>query len=91
LNKKPGAIVRCVDVADVMACVNHARANGILLAVRGGRHNGPGLGSCDGGLVIDSAFTPQLAVKRARRIGVEIDGVHTARQLFTLGAGKPPW
>ena len=53
IDKKPAAIARCVDVADVIACVNHARANGILLAVRGGGHNGPGLGSCDGGLVID--------------------------------------
>ncbi len=53
IDKKPAAIARCVDTADVMACVNHARSNGILLAVRGGGHNGPGLGSCDGGLVID--------------------------------------
>jgi FAD/FMN-containing dehydrogenase len=53
IDKKPGAIARCVDVADVMACVNHARSNRMLLAVRGGGHNGPGLGSCDGGLVID--------------------------------------
>lgn len=53
IDKKPAAIARCVDVADVIACVNHARSNAILLAVRGGGHNGPGLGSCDGGLVID--------------------------------------
>jgi hypothetical protein len=53
IDKKPAAIARCVDVADVMACVNHARSNGILLAVRGGGHSGPGLGSCDSGLVID--------------------------------------
>ena len=42
IDKKPGAIARCVDAADVMACVNHARSNGILLAVRGGGHH-PGL------------------------------------------------
>ncbi len=53
IDKKPAAIARCVDVADVIACVNHARSSEILLAVRGGGHNGPGLGSCDGGLVID--------------------------------------
>ncbi len=28
IDKKPAAIARCVDVADVMACVNHARSNG---------------------------------------------------------------
>jgi len=53
IDKRPGAIARCVDVADVMASVNYARDNHILLAIRGGGHNGPGLGSCDGGLVID--------------------------------------
>ena len=53
IDKRPRAIARCVDAADVMACVNYARSEGMLLAVRGGGHNGPGLGSCDGGLVID--------------------------------------
>ncbi len=53
IDKRPGAIVRAVDVADVIAAVNYARDNNLLLAIRGGGHNGPGLGSCDGGLVID--------------------------------------
>jgi FAD/FMN-containing dehydrogenase len=53
IDKHPALIVRCVDVADVIAAVNVARDNGLLLAVRGGGHNGPGLGMCDGGLVID--------------------------------------
>lgn len=53
IDKRPDAIARCVDAADVMACVNHAREHGMTLAVRGGGHNGPGLGSCDDGLVID--------------------------------------
>jgi FAD/FMN-containing dehydrogenase len=53
IDKKPRMIARCVDVADVIACVNYARENGVLLAVRGGGHNGPGLGSCDDGMLID--------------------------------------
>jgi FAD/FMN-containing dehydrogenase len=40
-------------VADVIAAVNFGRESGQLVAVRGGGHNGPGLGSCDDGLVID--------------------------------------
>jgi FAD/FMN-containing dehydrogenase len=71
IDKKPGAIARCVDVADVMACVNYARANGILLAIRGGGHNGPGLGSCDGGLVIDLS----------RMKGVRVDPVAKTAQV----------
>jgi FAD/FMN-containing dehydrogenase len=53
IDKKPALIARCVDVADVITSVNYARDNGILLAVRCGGHNGPGLGSCNDGLVID--------------------------------------
>ncbi|MDH7463754.1 FAD-binding oxidoreductase [Chitinophagaceae bacterium 26-R-25] len=52
IDKKPAAIAKCNDVADVIACVNYARENKILLAVRGGGHNGGGLGVCDDGLVI---------------------------------------
>src|SRR5215471_19640719 len=53
INKHPALIARCVDVADVIAAVNFAREHELLLAVRGGGHNGPGLGTCDDGLVID--------------------------------------
>ena len=53
IDKRPALIARCVDVADVIAAVNAARDGGLLLAVRGGGHNGPGLGICDDGLVID--------------------------------------
>ena len=53
INKYPALIARCVDVADVIAAVNFARDHQLTLAVRGGGHNGPGLGTCDNGLVID--------------------------------------
>jgi FAD/FMN-containing dehydrogenase len=53
IDKRPALIARCVDAADVQAAVNFAREQNLLVAVRGGGHNGAGLGSCDGGLVID--------------------------------------
>ena len=53
IDKHPAMIVRCMDVADVIHAVNFARANDLLLAVRGGGHNGGGLGICNDGLVID--------------------------------------
>ncbi len=53
IDKHPALIARCTDVADVISAVNFARENGLTVAVRGGGHNGPGLGTCDDGLVID--------------------------------------
>lgn len=53
IDKRPRLTARCVDAADVQAAVSFARENDLLLAVRGGGHNGAGLGSCDDGLVID--------------------------------------
>ncbi len=53
IDRKPALIARCVDAADAIAGVNFARENELLLAVRGGSHNGPGLGTCDDGLVLD--------------------------------------
>lgn len=53
INKRPGIIVKCVDVADVINAVNFGRENDLLVAVRGGGHNGGGLGLCDDGMVID--------------------------------------
>jgi FAD/FMN-containing dehydrogenase len=53
IDRMPGLIVYCHDVADVIHSVNFAREQNLLLAVRGGGHNGGGLGVCDEGLVID--------------------------------------
>ena len=53
IDKRPRLIARCADVADVIASVNFGREQRLLVAIRGGGHNGPGLGSCDDGLVID--------------------------------------
>jgi len=53
IDKHHGMFVMCVDVADVIAAVNFGRNNNLLVAVRGGGHNGGGLGICDDGLVID--------------------------------------
>jgi FAD binding domain/Berberine and berberine like len=53
IDKRPRLIVRCVDVADVIAAVEYGRENKLLVAIRGGGHNGAGLGTCDDGLMID--------------------------------------
>ena len=42
IDKKPALIARCTNAGDVIAAVNFARDNGLLVAVRGGGHNGPG-------------------------------------------------
>ena len=72
IDKRPLMIARCADAADVMGAVNFGRDNNLLIAIRGGGHNGPGLGSCDGGLVID--LSPMKSVRvdpdaRTARVG----------------------
>lgn len=53
IDKSPAMIAYCADAADVIYAVNFGRENKMLVAVRGGGHNGGGLGICDDGLVID--------------------------------------
>ena len=73
IDKRPALIARCADVADVVAGVNFAREKKLLLAVRGGGHNGPGLGVCDGGLVIDLSRIRGIRVDPKDRT-VRVDG-----------------
>lgn len=49
----PALIARCANAADVVHAVNFARDHRVKFAVRGGGHNGGGLGTIDDGLVID--------------------------------------
>lgn len=53
IDKRPALFAMCVDVADVIASVNFGRTHCLRIAVRGGGHNGGGLGLCDDGMVID--------------------------------------
>jgi FAD/FMN-containing dehydrogenase len=62
IDKRPRLIARAVDTADVITAVNFAREQGLLLAIRGGGHNGPGLGSCNDGLVIDLSMMKSVRV-----------------------------
>ncbi len=67
IDKRPLLIARCADVADVIAAVNFGRENRLLIAIRGGGHNGPGLGSVDDGLVIDLSMMKGVRVDPAKK------------------------
>ncbi len=60
IDRRPALIARCTGVADVIAAVNFARENDLVVAVRGGGHSVPGYGVCDGGIVID--LTPMKGI-----------------------------
>src|SRR5271163_2737486 len=72
IDKTPVMIARCADVADVVTAVNFARQNDLQVAIRGGGHNGPGLGSVDDGLMIDLSMMKGVRVNpvdRTVRVG----------------------
>ena len=53
IDRHPALVARCTGVADVIAAVNFARDNELVVAVRGGGHSVPGYAVCEGGIVID--------------------------------------
>lgn len=72
IDRRPGLIVRCRGVADVIRAVRFARDHSLLVAVRGGGHNIGGSAVCDGGLMIDlSAMTSVRVDPESRRASVE--------------------
>ena len=73
IDKHPSMIARCADVADVITCVNFARENDVLLAIRGGGHNGGGLAVADDALVIDLSSMRGVRVDPEERT-VRVEG-----------------
>jgi hypothetical protein len=70
IDRRPRLIARCADVADVIAAVNFARDQKMLVSVRGGGHNAAGLGVCDDGLVIDLSLIKFVRVDPKKKIVV---------------------
>ena len=71
-DRRPRAVIQCMDSADVMAAVAAARDGGFDLAIRGGGHSVPGFGTVDGGLVIDLSPMKNVWVdpnKKVVRVG----------------------
>ncbi len=67
IDRRPALVAYTAGVEDIVRAVDFAREGGLLLAVRGGGHNGAGLGSCDDGVVLDLSGLKQIEVDPAAR------------------------
>jgi len=67
IDRRPALIARCAGVTDVATAVGFARSHGLLLSVRGGGHNTPGIAVCEGGLMIDLAGMRSVRVDPVQR------------------------
>src|SRR3954469_18072631 len=68
IEKRPAAIVRAKDPADVIAAVELARASAAELSVRSGGHGVTGAALTDGGITIDMSAMKRIRVDPAARI-----------------------
>ena len=89
IDKYPGMIARCAGVADVVEAVKFARAQRLVVAVRGGGHNVGGRALCDGGIVIDLSAMKSVFVDPDRRTvrvqgGATLGDVDRETHLFGL-------
>ena len=75
INQYPGMVVKCVDAADVILAVNFAGENRLLVAVKGGGHNGAGPDVAEDGVVIDLS-------------GIKFVWVDTAEKTVRVGGGN---
>ena len=72
IDRRPALIAQCADAQDVARAVSFARDHGLALAVRGGGHNGAGLGTCEDGVVVDLSLLKEIqvdSVARTVRVG----------------------
>jgi FAD/FMN-containing dehydrogenase len=67
VDKRPGLIARCHNVADVQEAVNFGRDSGLEVSVRGGGHNVAGRAVSDGGLMIDLSLMRGVDVDLRRQ------------------------
>jgi FAD/FMN-containing dehydrogenase len=69
IDKRPALIVRCMGAADVVKSINFARANNLLVSVRGGGHNVGGKAVCDDdGIMIDLSLMKGIWVDPSHKV-----------------------
>jgi FAD/FMN-containing dehydrogenase len=66
-DRHPAVVARCASTADVVACVDFARRNGVLVAVRGGGHSVAGNSTVEDGIVIDLRGLNEVKVDPDRK------------------------
>lgn len=91
IDRTPALIVRCEGVADVIAAVNFAGENELLVAVHSVGHNVAGTSVCDGGMMIDLSPMRGLRIdpeERTARVeaGLTWADVNHDLQAFGLAA-----
>ena len=75
IDRRPALIVRPAVAADVVAAVNFARDNALIVSVRSGGHNVAGNSVCDGGMAIDFSEMKAISVDPQARTATAEPGV----------------
>jgi len=85
IDKRPGAIVRVANVADVQRVIAAARDGGYELAVRSGGHSIAGHSTTDGGIVLDLRSMAKIEIDADARIA-RVETGATALQVTQAAA-----
>ena len=67
IDRRPAAIVQCVQADDVSPAISFARKNRLELSIRGGGHNIGGYALCDNGVTIDFSRMRKVRVDAEKR------------------------
>jgi hypothetical protein len=87
--RRPGLIVRCRTVTDVVRSVDFARTQELAIAVRAGGHSLAGDSFCDAGVVVDLSKMKGIAIdpatsKARADAGVTVGELDCATQVYGL-------
>ncbi|KAG8860926.1 hypothetical protein FRB96_003661 [Tulasnella sp. 330] len=90
--RQAACVVFPVNTEDISLAIRFARAEGLSLAISGGRHNCSGSSSSEGGLVIDMRKMSVVRVDTERKVGYIQGGTtthHAVIELFKHGVAIP--
>jgi FAD/FMN-containing dehydrogenase len=93
IDQRPLLVARPRSASDVAAAVSFARDERLPLAIRGGAHSVAGMGTCNGGVVIDFSSMKNVVVDPAKRTAraepgakwIDVDTATQAHGLATTG------